>query len=126
MEYVNGQLVGVRDRMTSAKAAEGESRTKVLQEVSVVVSCVCARSFPFTNNIRARCLQRRKRIRPHTPPPPARGTRDLKSSTTSGIQSWIPVVLPGGSIVPPSAMTPLSKARTWYSEAYVVFSVMFD
>jgi hypothetical protein len=38
LEYVDGQLVGVRDRMASAKAAEGESRTKVLQEVSVVPS----------------------------------------------------------------------------------------
>jgi hypothetical protein len=37
MEYVDGQLVGVRDRMTSAKAAEGESRTKVLQEVQTVL-----------------------------------------------------------------------------------------
>jgi len=33
MEYVDGQLVGVRDRMASAKATEGESRTKVLQEM---------------------------------------------------------------------------------------------
>jgi hypothetical protein len=37
MEYVDGQLVGVRDRMTSAKATEGESRTKVLQEVPTVL-----------------------------------------------------------------------------------------
>jgi hypothetical protein len=36
LEYVDGQLVGVRDRMASAKAAEGESRPKVLQEVSIV------------------------------------------------------------------------------------------
>ena len=34
MEYVDGQLVGVRDRMADAKAAEGESRTQVLQDVS--------------------------------------------------------------------------------------------
>jgi hypothetical protein len=33
MEYVDGQLVGVRDRMASAKATEGESRSKVLQDV---------------------------------------------------------------------------------------------
>jgi hypothetical protein len=38
LEYVDGQLVGVRDRMASAEAAEGESRIKVLQEVSVVPS----------------------------------------------------------------------------------------
>lgn len=40
MEYVDGQLVGVRDRMATAKAAEGESRTKVLQEV-------CAPAIPM-------------------------------------------------------------------------------
>jgi len=33
MEYVDGQLVGVRDHMPSAHTAGGESRTKVLQEV---------------------------------------------------------------------------------------------
>jgi hypothetical protein len=33
MEYVDGQLVGVRDRMASAKVTEGESRSKVLQDV---------------------------------------------------------------------------------------------
>jgi len=33
LEYVDGQLVGVRDRMADAKATEGESRTKVLQEI---------------------------------------------------------------------------------------------
>ena len=37
MEYVDGQLVGVRDRMASTKATEGESRTKVLQEVRTVL-----------------------------------------------------------------------------------------
>jgi len=34
MEYVDGQLVSVRDRMADAKAAEGESRMQVLQDVS--------------------------------------------------------------------------------------------
>jgi len=33
MEYVDGQLVGVRDRMPSADTAEGDGCTKVLQEV---------------------------------------------------------------------------------------------
>ncbi|KAF8874992.1 hypothetical protein BD779DRAFT_1450453 [Infundibulicybe gibba] len=33
LEYVDGQLVGVRDRMASAKANEGESRTQVLQSL---------------------------------------------------------------------------------------------
>ena len=37
MEYVDGRLVGIRDRMPSAKATEGESRTKVLQEVETVL-----------------------------------------------------------------------------------------
>jgi hypothetical protein len=34
MEYVDGQLVSVRDRMESAKVNENESRTQVLQDVS--------------------------------------------------------------------------------------------
>lgn len=34
MEYVDGQLVSVRDRMESAKVNEDESRTQVLQDVS--------------------------------------------------------------------------------------------
>ncbi|TEB21020.1 hypothetical protein FA13DRAFT_1643942 [Coprinellus micaceus] len=33
LEYVDGQLVGVRDRMREAKADEGRSRSEVLQEV---------------------------------------------------------------------------------------------
>lgn len=33
LEYVDGQLVGVRDRMAEAKASEDKSRTQVLQEV---------------------------------------------------------------------------------------------
>jgi hypothetical protein len=33
MGYVDGQLVGVRDRMAEAKVNEGESRTQVLQEL---------------------------------------------------------------------------------------------
>lgn len=33
LEYVDGQLVGVRDRMSEAKASEDKSRTQVLQEV---------------------------------------------------------------------------------------------
>ena len=35
-EYVDGQLVTVRDRMEAAKATEGQSRTDVLKEVSLV------------------------------------------------------------------------------------------
>ena len=33
LEYVDGQLVGVRDRMSEAKASEDKSRTQVLQEM---------------------------------------------------------------------------------------------
>ena len=33
LEYIDGQLVGVRDRMAEAKASEDKSRTQVLQEV---------------------------------------------------------------------------------------------
>lgn len=36
LEYVDGQLVGVRDRMRDAKASEDKSRTQVLQEVSML------------------------------------------------------------------------------------------
>lgn len=35
LEYLDGQLVAVRDRMETAKATEGESRTDVLKTVSV-------------------------------------------------------------------------------------------
>ena len=34
LEYVDGQLVGVRDRMREAKESEDKSRTQVLQEVA--------------------------------------------------------------------------------------------
>jgi Family of unknown function (DUF5923)/Protein of unknown function (DUF4449) len=37
MEYVDDQLVGVRDRMAEAKVNEGESRTQVLQDVSTLI-----------------------------------------------------------------------------------------
>ncbi|OCH87448.1 hypothetical protein OBBRIDRAFT_837378 [Obba rivulosa] len=33
LEYIDGQLVGVRDRMAEAKASEDKSRTQVLQEM---------------------------------------------------------------------------------------------
>lgn len=33
LEYIDGQLVGVRDRMSEAKATEDKSRTQVLQEM---------------------------------------------------------------------------------------------
>lgn len=33
LEYVDGQLVGVRDRMSEAKASEDKTRTQVLQEM---------------------------------------------------------------------------------------------
>jgi hypothetical protein len=38
LEYADGQLVGVRDKMESAKQTEGESRTQALQDVSI--SCL--------------------------------------------------------------------------------------
>ena len=37
-EYIDGQLVLVRDRMAEAKATEGDSRAKALQEVSNAVA----------------------------------------------------------------------------------------
>jgi hypothetical protein len=39
-EYIDGQLVAVRDRMEVAKAAEGQSRTDVLKDV-------CFALYPF-------------------------------------------------------------------------------
>jgi len=52
MAYVDGQVVGVRDRTTSAKATEGESRIKVLQELQTVfiqpkLSLITAPPFPM-------------------------------------------------------------------------------
>lgn len=34
LEYADGQMAAVRDRLARAKAADGESRTQVLQDVS--------------------------------------------------------------------------------------------
>ena len=42
LEYVDGQLVGVRDRMREAKASEDKSRTQVLQEVRRFSRLTCA------------------------------------------------------------------------------------
>jgi hypothetical protein len=41
-EYIDGQLVAVRDRMEIAKASEGQSRTDVLKDV-----CLASRPFFF-------------------------------------------------------------------------------
>ena len=35
LEYIDGQLVAVRDRMAEAKATEGQSRTEVLKDVGL-------------------------------------------------------------------------------------------
>ena len=35
-EYIDGQLVAVRDRMESAQATEGASRTDILKDVSLI------------------------------------------------------------------------------------------
>ena len=40
LEYVDGQLVGVRDRMAEAKATEDKTRMQALQEVRLSVSWV--------------------------------------------------------------------------------------
>lgn len=40
MEYVDSQLVGVRNRMASAKVTEGESRRQVLKNVCFLGSCL--------------------------------------------------------------------------------------
>jgi hypothetical protein len=37
-EYIDGQLVAVRDRMESAQAKEGVSRTDILNNVSIISS----------------------------------------------------------------------------------------
>lgn len=46
LEYVDGQLVGVRDRLAEAKVTEGDSRTKALQEVRATMSHTCSGIFP--------------------------------------------------------------------------------
>lgn len=38
LEYIDGQLVAVRDRMDTAKRTEGESQTDALMSVSI---CLC-------------------------------------------------------------------------------------
>ncbi len=39
LEYIDGQLVAVRDRMAEAKATEGQSRTEVLKDVGLSLCC---------------------------------------------------------------------------------------
>ena len=43
-EYIDGQLVAVRDRMENAQAKEGVSRTDILKDVSLI-------SFFYFNNL---------------------------------------------------------------------------
>lgn len=46
MEYVDGQLVAVRDRMQEAKETDGESRTQVLQDVITLCRLLSLTSSP--------------------------------------------------------------------------------
>lgn len=43
-EYIDGQLVAVRDRMESAKTTEGESRTEVLKNVRLFIHFISVRN----------------------------------------------------------------------------------
>ena len=67
MEYVHGRFVGVRDRMASAKATAGESRSTVLQEVTPVLSIfVCVLTNSLARHFLYRCS--RNRMRPLSTP----------------------------------------------------------
>lgn len=56
LEYVDGQLVGVRDRMKEAKASKDKNRTQVLQEVHIEIELPPPRSDSLLNLCFCRCL----------------------------------------------------------------------
>ena len=87
MEYVDGQLVGVRDRMASAKATEGESRSKVLQDVRI--ASFCSYLNWFANAPLVLDVQGKKTRLLHSQPPLASGTCSSRSCITSGTRSWL-------------------------------------
>jgi len=104
MEYVDGQLVGVRDRMASAKATEGESRTKVLQDVRIAPFCSCLNRFRFADAVHLFYIDVQEKGRDfHSLPPVVSGTRSSRSCIISGTRSWTLGILLGGSIARRSA-----------------------
>ena len=46
LEYADGQLVGVRDRLAEAKVTDGDSRIKALQEVGLTMSRTRSGTLP--------------------------------------------------------------------------------
>ena len=97
LEYVDGQLVSVRDRMAAAKVTEGQSRTQVLQDVrsffyflkKKIMTLLCSSS-----------LKRRKTHPPRRPrATPATVNPNSKSSIINETRSSLKGILPGGSAV---------------------------
>jgi hypothetical protein len=112
--------------MASAKVAEGERCTKVLQKVNIMA---CVLILSHLQTIYTPDVHQEERwyiwIVHHF----QCEALTVQIHTTSGIQSWTLVILPGGSIVPPSMRTPLLKARVGayiVSFCYVWLCLIFD
>lgn len=95
MEYVDGQLVGVRDRMEDAKNTEGETRTQVLQDVSCFTFlfervCMILMSECRCSNANKKNYRSSRSL--------TRTTRSLRSSRTRGTRFSLTLgTLPDGS-----------------------------
>ena len=77
LEYVDGQLVGVRDRMAEAKASEDKTRTQALQEVSR------AQAFRRCGVCADACCRSSSATRPRRSPSSRRRTRRARTSRSS-------------------------------------------
>lgn len=112
LEYVDGQLVGVRDRMADAKASEDKSRTQVLQEVSLVSKVKAA--VVHTDNFT--CHSCSSATRKRLPLPSQSLMRRVRTSKLSlaatRLCSLSRDTPPAGSTAPRSGKMPLSAART--------------
>lgn len=84
MEYVDGQLVGVRDRYAAAKATEGASRAQVLQDVSTSIISYLA----YSDDDAFRPLRKRRTTRRRRPPRRRPRHRSSRSCTTSATPSF--------------------------------------
>jgi hypothetical protein len=110
--------LSVRDHMVSTKATEGQSRTKVLQEVQTVLVVIHPKLLLITTYC-SRCFPRIKTNHPCSPPPPAFGTHSSRLCTTNGTPSWTPVIPLDGSIIRRSVKILCLRGRTGGLKCYV-------
>ena len=111
MEYFDGQLIDLRDRMVSVKATEGKGHTKVLQDVCYTLFfCSCLNRFADVVHLFYIDVQENGRDF-HSLPTVASGTHSSRSCITNGTQSWTLGFLLGGSIAQRSTRMLPSMAR---------------